>query len=178
MLSALFSVTRASDFECFNESCSYLSAIPIRIRTVLRFLYIVPNTTTAKSAHPAAMAPQENVRSFHHDVTDEKAGALQTEEIVVQRITDEDLLRISRDAMPRFWTKTGFRICLIIFLQGCNQAGYGVDWAVISEYSCLTNSLLISNTNHHVSKGGINAYPAWHKFFGIAVDGGKYEGIV
>lgn len=79
------------------------------------------------------MSPQENIRSFHHDVTDEKAGALTTEEVVVQRITDEDLLRISKEAMPRFWTATGYRICLIIFLQGCNQAGYGVDWAVISE---------------------------------------------
>lgn len=79
------------------------------------------------------MAPQENVRSFHHDVTDEKAAAYGTEEIIVQRITDDDLLRMSKAAMPKFWTKTGFRICLIIFLQGCNQAGYGVDWAVISE---------------------------------------------
>jgi MFS family permease len=88
-----------------------------------------------KNVQNPTMAPQENVRSFHHDVTDEKAGAIQTEEIVVQRITDEDLLRISREAMPKFWTTTGFRICLIIFLQGCNQAGYGVDWAVISEWS-------------------------------------------
>ncbi|KAH7064333.1 general substrate transporter [Paraphoma chrysanthemicola] len=102
------------------------------------------------------MAPQENVRSFHNDVTDEKAAALHTEEIVVQRITDEDLLRISREAMPRFWTKTGFRICLIIFLQGCNQAGYGVDWAVIS---------------------GINAYPAWHNYFNIDIDGVQFAHV-
>ncbi|KAJ4321121.1 hypothetical protein N0V94_003068 [Neodidymelliopsis sp. IMI 364377] len=102
------------------------------------------------------MAPQENVRSFHHDVTDEKAAALQTEEIVVQRITDDDLSRISRDSMPKFWTRTGFRICLIVFLQGCNQAGYGVDWAVIS---------------------GINAYPAWHNFFNIEIDGVQFAHI-
>ncbi|KAF3041728.1 hypothetical protein E8E12_007682 [Didymella heteroderae] len=102
------------------------------------------------------MAPSENVRSFHLDVTEEKMGALTTEEVVVQRITDEDLLRISKEAMPKFWTMTGFRICLIIFLQGCNQAGYGVDWAVIS---------------------GINAYPAWHKFFNIEIDGVKFAHI-
>lgn len=119
------------------------------------------------------MAPQENVRSFHHDVTDEKAGAIQTEEIVVQRITDEDLLRISREAMPKFWTTTGFRICLIIFLQGCNQAGYGVDWAVISEWS-LPEALLVLllDANHSATAGGINAYPAWHKYFDIEIDGG------
>ncbi|KAJ4985439.1 sugar transporter [Stagonosporopsis vannaccii] len=96
------------------------------------------------------MAPQDNVRSFHHNVTDEKAAALEVEEIVVQRITDDDLIRMSREAMPKFWSATGFRICLIIFVQGCNQAGYGVDWAVI---------------------GGINAYKAWHKYFDIAIDG-------
>lgn len=83
------------------------------------------------------MAPQNNVRSFHHNVTDEKAAALEVEEIVVQRITDDDLIRMSREAMPRFWTATGFRLCLIIFVQGCNQAGYGVDWAVISKFGSL-----------------------------------------
>lgn len=53
-----------------------------------------------------------NVRSFHHDVTVEKAGALETEEIVVQRLTEDDLLRMSKEAMPRFWTSTGWRLCL------------------------------------------------------------------
>ncbi|KAJ8109089.1 hypothetical protein OPT61_g7712 [Boeremia exigua] len=102
------------------------------------------------------MAPKDNVRSFHHDVTDEKAGALEVEQIVVQRITDDDLLRMSKEAMPKFWTATGLRICLILFVQGCNQAGYGVDWAVI---------------------GGINAYPAWHKYFDIAIDGVEFAHI-
>ena len=108
-----------------------MTAAPLVIQVSLQDLNSVSNSSIA------IMAPQDNVRSFHHDVTDEKAGAIQTEEIVVQRITDEDLLRISREAMPKFWTRTGFRICLIILLQGCNQAGYGVDWAVISKWDLL-----------------------------------------
>ena len=96
------------------------------------------------------MATQDNIRSFHHDLTEEKAGALQTEEVVVQRITEDDLLRMSKEAMPTFWTKTGLRLCLIMFVQGCNQAGYGVDWAVI---------------------GNINAYDSWHNYFGFASSG-------
>lgn len=96
------------------------------------------------------MAAQDNIRSFHHDLTEEKVGALQTEEVVVQRITEDDLLRMSKEAMPRFWTKTGWRLCLIMFVQGCNQAGYGVDWAVI---------------------GNINAYDSWHNYFGFGTSG-------
>lgn len=124
------------------------------------------------------MAPQENIRSFHHDVTDEKMGAITTEEVVVQRITDEDLLRISKEAMPKFWTATGFRICLIIFLQGCNQAGYGVDWAVISEsIHSYYDYTIANNADDAVIPGGINAYPAWHKFFNIEIDGVKFAHI-
>ncbi|CAO2657418.1 Nn.00g035440.m01.CDS01 [Neocucurbitaria sp. VM-36] len=102
------------------------------------------------------MAAQDNIRSFHHDLAEEKAGALQTEEVVVQRITEDDLLQMSKEAMPRFWTKTGWRLCLIMFVQGCNQAGYGVDWAVI---------------------GNINAYDSWHNYFGFATSGTTFAHI-
>ena len=116
----------------YARQYSYLTAIPV-VSIVSHNILLDISKPTAREVLTVAMAPHENVRSFHHDVTDEKAAALHTEEIVVQRITEDDLLRISREAMPKFWTKTGFRICLIIFVQGCNQAGYGVDWAVISE---------------------------------------------
>ncbi|KAF2128162.1 general substrate transporter [Dothidotthia symphoricarpi CBS 119687] len=97
-----------------------------------------------------------NVTSFHHDLTSEKVGALQTEEVVIQRLTDDDLFRMSRDAMPRFWTRTGWRLCLVMFVQGCNQAGYGVDWAVI---------------------GNINSYKSWHNYFGFETSGTTFAHI-
>jgi MFS family permease len=44
----------------------------------------------------------------------------------------------------------------MMFVQGCGMAGYGIDWAVIS---------------------GINAYPAWHTYFGVASSGVTYGTI-
>ena len=74
------------------------------------------------------------------------------EEVVVNRITENDVIKLSRDSL-KFWSATGFRICLIMFVQGCNQAGYGVDWAVI---------------------GGINAFHSLHTFFGFGTSGGTF----
>lgn len=74
------------------------------------------------------------------------------EEVVVNRITEDDVMKLSRESL-NFWSGTGFRICLIMFVQGCNQAGYGVDWAVI---------------------GGINAFDSLHQFFGFGTSGGTF----
>lgn len=80
----------------------------------------------------------------------EKADAAHVEEIVLARLTEEDVWRISQEAFTfRSWA--GFRLCLIMFVQGCNQAGYGVDWGVIS---------------------GVNAFPALHSYFGFGTSGG------
>ncbi|KAL4870964.1 hypothetical protein BDV12DRAFT_40994 [Aspergillus spectabilis] len=74
------------------------------------------------------------------------------EEAVLASLTEEDVWKLSQQSLTmRSWT--GFRICLILFVQGCNQAGYGVDWAVI---------------------GGINAYESWHNYFGFGTSGGTY----
>lgn len=80
----------------------------------------------------------------------DKADAAHVEEVVLARLTEEDIWRISQEALTiRSWT--GFRLCLIMFVQGCNQAGYGIDWGVI---------------------GGINAFPALHSYFGFGTSGG------
>ncbi|KAL4897232.1 general substrate transporter [Aspergillus ambiguus] len=77
------------------------------------------------------------------------------EEQVLANLTEEDLWKMSREALDvRSWT--GFRLCLILFVQGCNQAGYGIDWAVIS---------------------GINTYKSWHSYFDVGSSGGTY-GII
>ncbi|KAF2013955.1 putative MFS sugar transporter protein [Aaosphaeria arxii CBS 175.79] len=101
------------------------------------------------------MATERNT-SINHDESDFKTGVVATEEIVVQRITDDDLIKMSKEAFPNFWCQTGWRICLLMFVQGCNQAGYGVDWAVI---------------------GNINAYDSWHNYFGFGTSGSTYGTI-
>ncbi|KAL4794588.1 general substrate transporter [Aspergillus venezuelensis] len=88
--------------------------------------------------------------------TEEKSlppkSAHHVEEAVLASLTEEDVWRISQQSLTmRSWA--GVRLCLILFVQGCNQAGYGVDWAVIS---------------------GINAYQSWHDYFGFGKSGSTY----
>ncbi|KAL4878699.1 general substrate transporter [Aspergillus karnatakaensis] len=71
------------------------------------------------------------------------------EEAVLASLTEDDVWKISQQSL-NMYSWTGVRICLILFVQGCNQAGYGIDWAVIS---------------------GINAFDSWHDFFGLQSSG-------
>ncbi|CAI7635541.1 unnamed protein product [Penicillium glandicola] len=74
------------------------------------------------------------------------------EEIALARVTEEDLWKLSQDSLTiSSWT--GVRLGLIMFVHGCNQAGFGIDWGVIS---------------------GINAMPRWHAYFGFDTSGGTY----
>ncbi|KAK7703058.1 hypothetical protein SLS64_009329 [Diaporthe eres] len=59
----------------------------------------------------------------------EKLG-VDVEEVVVTRISEEDLIRISRECLD-IHSPTGWRIALITLVMGFNMAGYGVDWGVI-----------------------------------------------
>ncbi|BCS22188.1 putative MFS sugar transporter protein [Aspergillus puulaauensis] len=79
-------------------------------------------------------------------------SASHVEEAVLASLTEEDVWRLSQESLT-MWSWTGVRLCLILFVQGCNQAGFGVDWAVI---------------------GGINAYDSWHDYFGFGTSGGTY----
>jgi MFS family permease len=93
-----------------------------------------------------------NVTATNESELDVKKDEAHIEEVVLANLTEEDVFRISREALDlRSWA--GFRLFLILFVQGCNQAGYGIDWAVIS---------------------GINALPAWHTYFGFGTSGGTY----
>lgn len=86
----------------------------------------------------------------HHDdvATADKLG-LEVEEVAVSRLTEEDLMRISAESLT-VKSKTGLRIFLIILVMGFNQAGYGIDWAVI---------------------GNVNSYQTWHDYFGFGNSG-------
>ncbi|KAF9893083.1 hypothetical protein FE257_012494 [Aspergillus nanangensis] len=74
------------------------------------------------------------------------------EEQVLASLTEDDVWKLSKESL-NFRSRAGFRLCLIMFVHGCNQAGYGVDWAVI---------------------GGINAIPRWHEYFGFGTSGSTY----
>jgi MFS family permease len=76
--------------------------------------------------------------------TAEKLGTT-VEEVIATRITEEDMMKQSASALV-FRSRAGLRICGIMFVMGCNQAGYGIDWAVIS---------------------GINSYDRWHAYYGF-----------
>ncbi|KAL5423337.1 hypothetical protein PMIN06_005816 [Paraphaeosphaeria minitans] len=98
------------------------------------------------------MAEPEQIRSFGHDPAVHAKADVHVEEVVVQRISEENLQKESAKAL-RFWSNTGLRIVLIMFIQLCNQSGYGVDWAVI---------------------GGLNAFESWHTYFGFGTAGSTF----
>lgn len=72
------------------------------------------------------MRNQIGVTATHESELEAKKDEAHIEEVVLANLTEEDVFRISREALDlRSWT--GFRLFLIIFVQGCNQAGYGID---------------------------------------------------
>jgi MFS family permease len=93
--------------------------------------------------------PQSVSQVAERDLLKKVDGA-HIEEVVLMRLTEEDVWKISQEALT-FRSRTGLRLCLIMLVQGCNQAGYGIDWGVI---------------------GGINAFPALHSYFGFGTSGG------
>ncbi|KAF7553819.1 hypothetical protein G7046_g6985 [Stylonectria norvegica] len=89
-------------------------------------------------------------RATHHDdVAEASKLGVDVVEVVAHRITDEDLLKQSAASLS-IYSWTGFRIGLIMFVMGCNQAGYGVDWGVV---------------------GGINSFDRWHAYYGFENSG-------
>ncbi|KAI0379607.1 putative MFS sugar transporter protein [Hypomontagnella monticulosa] len=95
----------------------------------------------AHDSKPAMLHVDANVEA-------EKLGTT-VDEVIATRITEEDMLRHSRQSL-NIRSGTGLRICLIMFVMGCNQAGYGIDWAVI---------------------GGINSFDRWHDYYGFGNTG-------
>ncbi|ROV94485.1 hypothetical protein VSDG_05904 [Cytospora chrysosperma] len=88
--------------------------------------------------------------SIHHDdIREAEKLGVDVEEVVVTRVSEEDLMQISRDCLD-VHSRTGFRLTLIVLVMGFNMAGYGVDWGVI---------------------GSINSYNTFHDYFGFPNSG-------
>jgi hypothetical protein len=75
--------------------------------------------------------PPYHLERNESNIDDYKNAEANIEEVVIARLTEEDLLALSQESL-RFKSWTTVRLALIMFVQGCNQAGYGIDWAVIS----------------------------------------------
>lgn len=78
-----------------------------------------------------------------------------TEEVVIARLTEEDFFLLSQESL-RLKSWTGFRLLVVLIIQGFNQAGYGVDWSVIS---------------------GINAIKPFHSYLGVGTSGATFGTI-
>ncbi|PNH40843.1 hypothetical protein VD0004_g6207 [Verticillium dahliae] len=98
------------------------------------------------------MAPRNEVERSHvyHDaVADANKTGVQVVDVVATRITEDHLNDKSREAFT--WrSKAGFRMVLILLVMGMNQAGYGIDWGVISS---------------------INSNDMWHEYYGFGNSG-------
>jgi MFS family permease len=76
-------------------------------------------------------------------------AAVDVVDVVLNRIDEDDMIAVSASCM-KLRSPTGWRIAGILLVMGLNQAGYGIDWAVI---------------------GSINSYPTWHAYFNFPNDG-------
>lgn len=101
-----------------------------------------------------------------------KDNAPANEVEAIQKLTEDDVYRISREALS-LNSMAGLRILGIMFVQGCNQAGYGVDWAVIGGkisrpvFNGVAGLLTVLCI-------GINSLPAWHSYLNFGNSGSTY----
>lgn len=79
----------------------------------------------------ATQLDSNRLEPLDSNVADYKESGAHIEEITIARLTEEDIFALSQESL-RFKSWTTFRLFLIMIVQGCNQAGYGIDWAVIS----------------------------------------------
>ncbi|KAH7162189.1 sugar transporter [Dactylonectria estremocensis] len=97
----------------------------------------------------AAIDDTKHAAHHYDDVAEANKLGVDVGEVVAHRITEEDLLKQSQQSLT-IYSKTGFRICLIMVCMGFNQAAYGVDWGVV---------------------GGINAFDRWHLYYDFETTG-------
>jgi hypothetical protein len=71
---------------------------------------------------------EANTDALNNDFKNSESNV---EEIAIARLTDQALFELSAESLTwKSWT--GFRIFLVMFVQGSIMAGYGIDWAVIN----------------------------------------------
>lgn len=108
----------------------------MRRKTFRQKLHIVEATSLSSMAATrvdSTAKPEPDVH--HHDVPHdvhqqdvreaEKLG-VEVDEVVVTRISEEDMMRTSRECLD-FHSRTGFYIVLITLCMGFNMAGYVQD---------------------------------------------------
>lgn len=59
----------------------------------------------------------------HQDVREAEKLGVEVDEVVVTRISEEDMMQISRDCLD-FHSRTGYHIVLITLVMGFNMAGF------------------------------------------------------
>ncbi|KAF6808500.1 sugar transporter [Colletotrichum plurivorum] len=94
------------------------------------------------------MAPRHEVDHtvvYHDDVAEATKMGVAVEEVTATRIAEEAANLKSAEAL-NLKSKTGLRILAYMLIMGANQAGYGIDWGVISS---------------------INSNPRWHDYYGF-----------
>jgi hypothetical protein len=73
----------------------------------------------ASKTEPIALTETRSIDAYKNDADN-------IEEVVIARLTEEDIFKLSQEAFS--WkSMAALRIVGIMFVQGCNQAGYGVD---------------------------------------------------
>lgn len=72
---------------------------------------------------PVEMAASGAANVHRNDVFEAEKLGVDVEEVVVTRISEEDLMRISRECLD-IHSRTGYRIALITLVMGFNMAGY------------------------------------------------------
>lgn len=58
----------------------------------------------------------------HNDIHEAEKLGVDVEEVVITRVSEEDLMQISRDCLD-VHSRTGFRLTLIVLVMGFNMAG-------------------------------------------------------
>ncbi|OLN83399.1 Lactose permease 13 [Colletotrichum chlorophyti] len=117
------------------------------------------------------MAPRDEVDRtvfYHDDVAEANKIGVVVDEVAATRISETDLMRKSSEALT-LRSKTGLRILGYMLVMGCNQAGYGVDWGVISSinsmdrwrdfYGFESSGVIISTINALMQIGGFLGAP-------------------
>jgi hypothetical protein len=93
------------------------------------------------------------VHSNTDNLTDIKNSEAHVEEVTIARLTDEAIFELSAESLTwKSWT--GFRIFLVMIVQGSIMAGYGIDWSVIGginnfDVCSLTYMLFLINSKPH-----------------------------
>lgn len=73
---------------------------------------------------PLALEEARSIDAYKSDVDN-------IEEVVIARLTEEEIFKMSEEAFS--WkSKASLRMAGVMFVQGCGQSGFGIDWATIS----------------------------------------------